>query len=474
MSKLNKKKEDTRFDPTASLPGGMNAATQEPLALLRRATLASLLWENLAYESGNDNVANIQQLVPQVNAQDVANLAIECREQQKLRHTPLFIVREMLKYPEHKKHVQRVLENIVTRPDMMTDFVALYWKDGKIPLPSSVKRAFANCFTKFSEFQLARYKQQDKLISLRDVMFLVHPTPKTDEQGKTFKQLADKTLTPVDTWEVNLSASQNKTQTWERLLAENKVGGLALLRNLNNLEAANVPTSVVKRALGNIKSEWLLPLNFFAAYKAQPKYTREIEEAMLRVLGSVDKLPGTTVVVVDCSGSMASTISGKSTFSRQDVANALAMFAEAQCENCIIYATAGIDGKGEHSTKRVTPHRGFAVIDQLVQNARTLGGGGIFTRQCLEFIKLDLGSELDDVTRVIVISDSQDCDRKNKTPSPFAKYNYIIDVSAHSRGVNYKGVWTAEVSGWSERFLDFIRVSEGLNIGVEEPQLELQ
>jgi hypothetical protein len=35
-------------------------------------------------------------------------------------------------------------------------------------------------------------------------------------------------------------------------------------------------------------------------------------------------------------------------------------------------------------------------------------------------------------------------------------------VSAEKRGVNYRGIWTAEVSGFSESFLSFIAGYEGL------------
>ena len=64
---------------------------------------------------------------------------------------------------------------------------------------------------------------------------------------------------------------------------------------------------------------------------------------------------------------------------------------------------------------------------------------------------------------------SQDCDYPEKrVPRPFGTYNYIVDVSAHTRGVNYKGVWTAEVSGWSENFLTYIAALEGLQNKFEE------
>lgn len=61
-------------------------------------------------------------------------------------------------------------------------------------------------------------------------------------------------------------------------------------------------------------------------------------------------------------------------------------------------------------------------------------------------------------------TDSQDIDYYNESilPEPFGTYNYICDVSAHTRGVNYKGRYTAEISGWSEHFLTYIAALEGL------------
>lgn len=53
-------------------------------------------------------------------------------------------------------------------------------------------------------------------------------------------------------------------------------------------------------------------------------------------------------------------------------------------------------------------------------------------------------------------------------PEPFGTYNYICDVSANTRGVNYRGRWTAEISGWSEHFLTYIAALEGLQNKFEE------
>jgi len=43
-----------------------------------------------------------------------------------------------------------------------------------------------------------------------------------------------------------------------------------------------------------------------------------------------------------------------------------------------------------------------------------------------------------------------------------------VDVSSHSRGVNYEGKWDAEISGWSEHFINFIMAMEGVNVEQEQ------
>lgn len=61
------------------------------------------------------------------------------------------------------------------------------------------------------------------------------------------------------------------------------------------------------------------------------------------------------------------------------------------------------------------------------------------------------------------------CDYPDKRiPKPFGKHNYICDVSAHTKGVNYKGCWDAEISGFSEHFITYIAALEGLENKFEE------
>ena len=111
------------------------------------------------------------------------------------------------------------------------------------------------------------------------------------------------------------------------------------------------------------------------------------------------------------------------------------------------------------------PSKGFNLFKEIDNAKHALGGGGIFTAQCLNKLRKELGNKIRNYERIIIFSDSQDIDIShghNVKPWPFGKYNYICDVSCNTKGINYKGVWTAEISGWSEHFLTYIAAFEGI------------
>jgi 60 kDa SS-A/Ro ribonucleoprotein len=469
MSKVNPNKKSGGSFSEERLAGGtgMKSAKQSEIQALRRLTLANLLWENNAYVDGETVDKQITELIPLCTAQEVFDLAVECRLKQKLRHTPLFIAVQMLKYPEHSKLVKDLLPLIITRADMITDFLAIYKKvNEKLkPLASSAKKGLATCFNNFSEYQFAKYDRNGE-IKLRDAMFLVHPKPNQGKE-KLFKKIADRTLDIPDTWEVALSTGKDKKETWGRLISENKLGGLAMLRNIRNMKEVGVDHKIIKDGIKQLNTTMLLPLNYLSSARINPEFEREIEDIMIEGYKNLHTLPGKTLFIVDISGSMGHLTSGSSSFSRLDQACAMAMLAVNQCEDYEIVITAGSDSKsvGEHRHIKY-PKKGFGLFKQLTEDR--LGGGGIFTRQCLDWCKTNIGGEFD---RIIIFSDSQDCDRNsNLKPKPFGKNNYIVDVSTHKNGINYKGSWSAEISGWSEHFLTFIGSYEGIENNFVENQ----
>jgi 60 kDa SS-A/Ro ribonucleoprotein len=160
-------------------------------------------------------------------------------------------------------------------------------------------------------------------------------------------------------------------------------------------------------------------------------------------------------------------ISQKSEMDRADAACALAMLARELCENPIIYATAGNDSTRIHATALVPARRGFALAQAIHEMCSPLGGGGIFLKQVIDFVKAKERS----VDRIIVVTDEQDCD-DNKSPDladAFGTHNYLINVNTYENGIAYGKKWI-HINGWSEAVLDYIRVyEEGYNGSKQTP-----
>jgi 60 kDa SS-A/Ro ribonucleoprotein len=191
--------------------------------------MACLLWENQFYEHGVEISGRMHELVPKVAPERVAAMAVEARSNMKLRHAPLLLVREMARHASHRSLVGETLAQVVQRADELTEFVAIYRKDGRVPLSKQVKSGLAWAFGKFDEYALAKYNRPGP-INLRDVLFLMHAKPRDEAQAELWKRLVEGKLATPDTWEVALSGGADRREAWERLLTERRLGVLALLR----------------------------------------------------------------------------------------------------------------------------------------------------------------------------------------------------------------------------------------------------
>lgn len=404
---------------------------------LRRSVMSCMLWEAEFYESGQTIADRIKSLIPSVPPDVVAGIAVEAREKMKLRHVPLLIVREMARIATHQHRVATALAQVIQRPDELSEFVAIYWKEKRQPLSAQVKKGLAAAFQKFDAYSLAKYNQ-DGAVKLRDVLFLCHAKPKDDAQQALWKQLIDDKLPTPDTWEVALSAAGSegdKLAIWRRLLAEKKLGALALLRNLRNMQGVNVPIEEIRQALVDIKVERVLPFRFISAARFAPHLEPDLEVAMFKCLEGRAKIQGKTILMVDVSGSMDGAISGKSDLKRVDAACGLAMLIREVCQDVEIYTFS-------NALAAVPARRGFALRDAIV-GSQDHGG-----TQLGQAVRAIMGSRKSD--RLIVISDEQAAD-----PVPDAdRKAYMLNVASAKNGVGY-GSWT-HIDGWSEACLDFI------------------
>ena len=402
---------------------------------LRRSVMASMLWENSFYEDGQSIAQRIEEAVTQVKPEIVANIAIEAREQFKLRHVPLLLVRILakLKYP-----VKDVLEKVIQRPDEIKEFLAIYWKEKRQPLSAQVKKGLAKAFNKFTEYQIAKYDRDGK-VKLRDALFLSHAKPKSGEQETLFKKIADRTLETPDTWEVQLSAGKDKKEVWERLLKENKLGALALLRNLRNMESVNVSKLLIKESISKMKTERVLPFRFISAARYASQLESELEIAMFKCLNRFEKMSGKTILLVDVSYSMRDPISAKSDLRRLDAACGLGMLLREICEEAEILTFS-------NQVIQVPLRHGFALRDAIVgsqQHSGTYLGDAIKT--------IDDSLVYD---RMIVITDEQSHDKVSDSKGK----GYMINVASNQNGVGY-GKWL-HIDGFSEAIINYIQEYE--------------
>jgi len=421
---------------------GARARVITPEQALRRSVLSCMLWEGEFYEDGVQIAGRIHELVPQVASEKVAALAVEARERMKLRHAPLLLVREMARHATHRALVAETLARVIQRADELSEFVAIYWAGGRQPLSAQVKKGLAAAFVKFDEYALAKYDRAG-VVRLRDVLFLCHARPADEAQAALWKRLVANELATPDTWEVALSAAgraegTRKREVWERLLAERKLGALALLRNLRNLHQAGVDEKRVLDALAALKTDRVLPFRFLAAARTAPQWEQPLEAAMFRSLeGRAARLQGHTVLLVDVSGSMESPISHRSEMRRTDAACGVAILLREIAEKVTIYTFS-------NEARLVPARRGMALRDALEQSQPH---AGTYLGAALKHAEGDCAARYD---RIVVITDEQSHD----TVSAPRGRGYVINVASNRNGVGY-GEWT-HVDGWSEAVVDYI------------------
>lgn len=434
---------------------------------LLRSVMSCLLWEDEFYEDGVEIAKRIAELAEKVQPQDLAAIAIRARTQFKLRHVPLLLLVKLAKTGSGTRILRDTIPHVIRRADELAEFVALYWKfnPGK-DISAQMKKGLRDAFANFGDFALAKY-DRDGPVKLRDVAFLAHVKPKDREQGVTFAKLVNKTFYPAstkssgfkvkgkyrlkgepkletpDTWETNLSAGKDKKATFERLLRDEKLGYLALLRNLRNMDEAGVDRKLIVEALRARKgAQWVLPFRYVAAARVMPSFVRPIDYALLQAIDEMPVMPGLTAALVDVSDSMNAKLSAKSDMTRMDAGAALAAMFPGDVR---VFTFS-------HRLVEVPAHRGMAGVEA-IKGSQPHGG-----TQLIAAVR-EVNSRVD-YDRIIVISDEQaHADRmSNRLPAPKGE-GYMINVASAKNGIGY-GPWT-HVDGFSEAVFAYIRETEG-------------
>jgi len=460
MSRFNTKVDNTTTNKAGGKAFKMNAEQE-----LLHAVLTTFL-DDKYYESGDNRLTRIQGLVAKCDPVFVANLAYVSRIEFNLRSVSTVLLGELAKIHKGDDLVMRAIKNTVTRVDDLTELASYL----ECKLPKQVKRGIRRALYKFSPYKLAKYRGEKKEVKLVDIFNMVHPKPQfaTEEQQKAWKDLIEGNLKSTGkTWEAVISSSnaENKKDNWEKLILENKMGYMALLRNLNNLIKNDVSQEVLNKAIAKltdreeVKRSKQLPFRFVTAYdnvSGNRQLTDAISVAMDYAVDNTPELNGSTLIAIDCSGSM----SGRP----MEIASIFgSTLAKANVNaDLILYDT---------SVYEFAFSSRMPVIDLAKKIQSEARGGGTNTSLVFAYAE-DKRKEYD---RIIIISDNESWadsygwyGREGGTQAQYNQYKNIMKIDPYVYAIDIEGYGTKDISsqrvihltGWSDRLLDFIGIYE--------------
>lgn len=347
---------------------GAKAFALNPEMELYSAVVTAALQNNF-YESADDRLKRIQLLMDKVDAEFVAKLAVYARNDMYMRTVPLVLSVEMAKRYSGNSLVSKTIVKVVRRADEITELLAYYQMANNRQgmkklhrLSKQVQKGLSEAFNQFDEYQFAKY-DRPKGVRLRDALFLVHPKAKDEAQQVLFDKIASRTLKVPYTWETELSVLGQKSFTssvakkkaftakWEELIDSEKMGYMALLRNLRNIVMADVSVNHILKVcdrLSDVKSvlnSKQLPFRFLAAYREirllNSRYVALVLDALeCAVKVSASNIRGfgkdeTVVVACDVSGSMQKYVSDKSGIMLFDIGLLMGMMVQSRCRKVI-------------------------------------------------------------------------------------------------------------------------------------------
>ena len=175
---------------------------------------------------------------------------------------------------------------------------------------------------------------------------------------------------------------------WNELIASGKVGYMAMLRNLRNIIKSGADIAPVLEKISDLKlvrRSRQLPFRFYSAYKTlldaglmTPEIHVALEKAITTSIENIETIKGRTLVAVDTSGSMGSTISRNSNIRCCDIASLFGAMASHICEDATVcyFDSASGGWYGEKSKGYRIAHYGKydSVLDIALKNS--FHGGG--------------------------------------------------------------------------------------------------
>jgi len=489
MSRLNNKGINPANVNNAVSHNGNPQKLKGSEQALFEIVVSSIYGGDSFYEKAGDRLdrlkAAISNVVASGNLDFIANTAIYARTVFNMRTMPVVLTvlfAEALRAQKKEyANLRKLVGDVIQRADEITDLTAfaLNTFGSKKALPIALKRGIADAFNKFGEYQFAKYNR-DGEVKLRDALFITHPKAKSPEQGAVFERIRDQNLTVPYTWETELSKNgqlpqgerKSDKELWTELLKSDKLGYMALLRNLRNIHDAGVEDAVLTSKVYDVLADPAqvakskqLPFRFLTAYDnvkqfGSAKLTRSLSKALDASFANTPVLGENVWIILDVSGSMQSM--GYS-YGSGDRSQATAPIYKAAVFAAALFKTNGVKNvkltifSDRANHLNINPEDSIMTIrDQIM---KSVYGGGTNLDSALGLSKT-LGFTPD---AVVLLSDMQvdatwlasAAQRINSMfPKDCAKVAFNFGAY-ESTPVGEICGWY-QLAGWSERVFDFI------------------
>ncbi|RLJ04422.1 MAG: TROVE domain-containing protein [Candidatus Aenigmatarchaeota archaeon] len=465
---------------------GAKAYKMNDKSRLYTRTASCFFGEPKFYGNQDNELIKDAHAVAKKDPEFVLKLAAYARNKLNLRTVSIVLLTEASLINECKPFVREYTPLIVKRADELAEAVAyLEHKVGDLgdqrdegSMPSALKRGLADAFHNFDEYQLAKYDRDNAKVKLRDVMRLTHPKPKDEAQSALFKKVVDRSLETPSTWETIVSGKGSTPEAWKK--AMRVMPYMATLRNLRNLLKQGFDiTGALNRISDpeNVRKSKQLPFRFFSAYRqiegmdsnAQASETLDaLEEAMDVSVENLPKLPGTTAIFIDSSGSMTSSLSSRSSLSYADAAIMLGVIAHRVCEKSLVYMF-------DSELRSVNLSKRSGVLSNVRKLSDMVHGGATYGHLCFE----ELIKKNKVVDRIILLSDMQcytDGMWGSEIAPAYREYKKQVAPECQLYSVDLSGYGTLQVpeqntaliAGFSEKFLNFVKLWETEGVSAVE------
>lgn len=416
--------------------------------------------------------------VAKTDPEFVAKLVGYTRNVCNMRSTSHALVAVLAATVKGEPFVRRTIKSAVVRGDDVTNILATYMALFGNPIPNSLRRGLKDAIENLDNHGIAKYTAKNHSVTMADAIKICHPAASNPARKALYHQVIDGTVKVPTSWRTETYDLGNTAEAWNKLMAEGNLPYMAALRNINNVAKTGGDIRALADIIGNrdhARASRQLPFRFLSAYDTarrlydipedDAKYLlAALENAFAATYDNLDRLPGTTVIAIDTSGSMTyNTVSEKSSMTIAKIAATLGICLQAISDDAHVIAF-------DSNARYLHVEADEKPLD-FVYSMR-FPGGSTNMASVFELIeKLDI-----DADRIIILSDNEvngyswyrNSRNKDMIQRKLTKYRVRVghDVWCHAWDLQgygttqFAGPFVNILTGWSERGLALIAMAE--------------